>query len=161
MKHSWKKHLSTTNYTFKTKIRIFHQNHGLSLKGYQLKTSSTSSFTAYNGVFFYFQDSIGKKNVFYDILERKNVSLSCKNKKLKKSKTIETFPKRLLHGFRPKLSIYPSFYFRHFRPGKYLIENTHFKAIKTTSYKSRKIEIFPKGLTHRFGQKMAIFPTFF
>ena len=70
----------------KKKIRIFHQNHGPSLKSYQFKTSSTSSFTAYNGVFFYFLDSIAKKNVFYDILERKNVSLSCKNNKLKKSK---------------------------------------------------------------------------
>ena len=36
--------------------------------------------------FFYFLDNIGKENVFYDILERKNVSLSCKNNKLKKSK---------------------------------------------------------------------------
>ena len=36
----------------KTKIGIFHQNHGLSLKSYQFKTSSTSSFTAYNGDFF-------------------------------------------------------------------------------------------------------------
>ena len=33
--------------------------------------------------------------------------------------------------------------------------------IKTRSSKSRKIDIFPKGLTHGFGQKMAIFPTFF
>ena len=54
LKNSWKKHLSTTNYTFKTKIRIFNQNHGLSLKSYKFKTSSTSSFTAYNGVFFLF-----------------------------------------------------------------------------------------------------------
>ena len=28
------------------------------------------------------------------------------------------------------------------------------------SLKSRKIDIFPKGLTHGFGPKMAIFPTF-
>ena len=27
--------------------------------------------------------------------------------------------------------------------------------------KSRKIEIYPKGLTHGFSQKLAIFPTFF
>ena len=27
--------------------------------------------------------------------------------------------------------------------------------------KSRKIDIFPKGLTHGFRSKMAIFPTFF
>ena len=86
MKNSWKKHLATTNYTFKTKIQIFHQNHGLSLKSYQFKTSSTSSFTAYNGVFFYFLDNIGKENVFYDILERKNAFLGYKNKKFKTAK---------------------------------------------------------------------------
>ena len=33
--------------------------------------------------------------------------------------------------------------------------------IKTRSSKSPNIEIFPKGLTHGFGPKMAIFPTFF
>ena len=33
--------------------------------------------------------------------------------------------------------------------------------IKTRSLKSRKIDIFPKGLTHGFGPKIAIFPTFF
>ena len=35
-----------------------------------------------------------------------------------------------------------------------------FYAIKTRSSKSRKIDIFPKGLTHGFGPKMAIFLTF-
>ena len=40
-------------------------------------------------------------------------------------------------------------------------EKTPFQAIKTRSPKSRKIDIFPKGLTHGFGPKMAIFPTFF
>ena len=33
--------------------------------------------------------------------------------------------------------------------------------MKTTSSKSRKIDIFPKGLTHGFGPKMANFPTFY
>ena len=33
--------------------------------------------------------------------------------------------------------------------------------MKTRSSKSRKIDIFPKGLTHGFGPKMAIFPTVF
>ena len=36
-----------------------------------------------------------------------------------------------------------------------------FLAIKTRSPKSRKFHIFPKGLTHGFGPKMAIFPTLF
>ena len=36
-----------------------------------------------------------------------------------------------------------------------------FLAIKTRSLECRKIELFPKGLTHGFGPIMAIFPTFF
>ena len=36
-------------------------------------------------------------------------------------------------------------------------EKTPFKAIKTKSSKNRKIDIFPKGLTHGFGPKMAIY----
>ena len=37
---------------------------------------------------FFFLGNIGQENVFYDILERKNVFLSCKNKKFKKSKKL-------------------------------------------------------------------------
>ena len=36
-----------------------------------------------------------------------------------------------------------------------------FLSYKTRSSKTRKIDTFPKGLTHGFGAKMAIFPTFF
>ena len=40
-------------------------------------------------------------------------------------------------------------------------EKTPFYAIKTRSYKSNKTDTFSKGLTHGFGPKMTIFPTFF
>ena len=40
-------------------------------------------------------------------------------------------------------------------------EKTPFKGMKRRSSKSREIDIFPKGLTHGFGSKMAIFSTFF
>ena len=40
-------------------------------------------------------------------------------------------------------------------------KKTPFYAIKTKSPKNRKIGIFPKGLTHGFDPKVAIFPTFF
>ena len=33
--------------------------------------------------------------------------------------------------------------------------------LKKTCSKSRKIKIFPKALTHGFGHKISIFPTFF
>ena len=40
-------------------------------------------------------------------------------------------------------------------------KKTPFQPIKTRGSKSRKIEIFPKGLTLGFGQKMTIFPCLF
>ena len=36
-----------------------------------------------------------------------------------------------------------------------------FLGYKNNKFKTRNIEIFPKGLTHGFSAKMAIFPTFF
>ena len=44
---------------------------------------------------------------------------------------------------------------------KFYNEKIPFLAIKTRSSKRRKIDIFPKGLNHGFGPKMANFPTFF
>ena len=40
-------------------------------------------------------------------------------------------------------------------------KKTPFWAIKTRRSRSPKIDIFPKGLTHGFGPKMAIFLSFF
>ena len=57
----------------------------------------------------FFIGNIGQENVFYDILERKNVFLTYKNQKLKKSK-IDIFPKGLTHGFNPKMAIFPNFF---------------------------------------------------
>ena len=83
-----------------------------------------------------------------------------------KSRKIDIFPKGLTHGFDPKMAIFPTFFFQAIQARKmsftiFQNEKTTFQAIKTTSSKSRKIEIFPKGLTHGFGPKMAFFPTFF
>ena len=49
--------------------------------------------------------------MFHNILERTNVFLSYKDKKLKKSKN-QNFPKGLVHGLGLKWSIFPSFCFR-------------------------------------------------
>ena len=56
-------------------------------------------------------------------------------------------------------------FFKKYMPGKCLLQNSRTKKRlsrqqKTRSSKSRKIDIFPKGLTHAFIPKMAIFPTF-
>ena len=54
--------------------------------------------------------NIGQKNVFYDILEGKNAFLGYKKNKFKKAKNWQ-LPKRLTHGFGPKMGIFPSFVF--------------------------------------------------
>ena len=83
-----------------------------------------------------------------------------------RSRKINIFPKGLTHGFGPKMAIFRTFFFQAIYARKMPLmifwnEKTSFQAIKTRSSKSRKIDIFPKGLTHGFGPKMAIFPTFF
>ena len=42
-----------------------------------------------------------------------------------------------------------------------LEQNNAFLGYKKKKFKSRKIEISPKGLTHGFCPKIVIFPTFF
>ena len=69
---------------------------------------------------FFFLGNIGQENVFYDILERKNVFLVYKNKKSKKSKNWH-FSNRLTHGFGPKMEIFPTFFFWQYIPGKCLL----------------------------------------
>ena len=65
--------------------------------------------------------NIGLENVFYYIPERKNPFLGYRNNKFKKSKNWD-FPQGVLvHGFGKKLAMFPSFYFRQYRPGKCLL----------------------------------------
>ena len=110
-----------------------------------------------------FLGNIGQENVFYNILERRNAFLSYKNKKFKKSKNWH-FSKGVNPWFWSKNGPFSNFIFLG-NIGKenvfcHILERkTPFLAIKTRSSKSRKIDIFPKGLTHGFGAKMAIFPT--
>ena len=61
-----------------------------------------------------FSGIIGKENVFFNILERKNAFLRSKNKKLKKSKN-RHFPKGLTNGFGSKMAIFPTFVFRKYK----------------------------------------------
>ena len=114
---------------------------------------------------FFFLGNIGQENVFYDIVERKNAFLSYKNKKFKQSKNWH-FPKGVNPWFWSKNGHFSNFFFL----GKIGQENVFydilerknaFLSYKNKKFKSRKIVIFPKGLTHGFGPKMAIFRTFF
>ena len=63
------------------------------------------------------------------------------------------------------MAIFPTFFFRNIGQENVFYDNVErknaFLGYKSRSSKSRKMDIFPKGLTHGFGPKMAIFPTFF
>ena len=70
-------------------------------------------FWSKNGHFskLFFLGNIGKENVFYDILERKNAFLGYKNKKLKKSKNWH-FSKGVNPWFRSKNGHFSNFFFQ-------------------------------------------------
>ena len=59
----------------------------------------------------FFLGNVGQNNVFYDILERKNAFLSYKKKKFKKTKNLH-FSQGLIHGFGPKMAIFPTVFFK-------------------------------------------------
>ena len=113
----------------------------------------------------FFLGNIGQENVFYDILERKNAFLGYKNKKFKKSKNWH-FSKRVNPWFWSKNGRFSNFYFlgNIGQENVFTIfynEKTPFSAIKTRNSKSRKPDIFPKGLTNgQFWSKNDRFPTF-
>ena len=134
-----KKHLSSTNYTFKTKIRIFHQNHGLSLENYQFKLlillvlQPTEAFFFLDNIgpkwsFFqlFFLGSIGEENVFYDIVKRKNAFLGYKTSTFKKSKNWH-FSKRVNPWFWSKNGDFTKSFFKQNRVGKRLLRYSRSK----------------------------------
>ena len=68
----------------------------------------------------FFLGNLNQENVFYDILERKNVFLGYKKKKFKKSKNWHFFT-GVTQGFGPKMAISSTFFLRQYRPLKCVI----------------------------------------
>ena len=100
------------------------------------------------------------------IFQNEKTPFQAKKNRSSKSLKIDIFPKGLTHGFGPKMAIFPTSFFQAIQTRRmpftiFQNEKTPFQAIKTTTSKSRKIDIFPKGVTHAFGPKLAIFGTFF
>ena len=113
-----------------------------------------------------FFQAIQARKMSFPIFQDEKTPFQAIKTRTAKSPIIDIFPKGLTHGFGPKVAIFPTFFFQEIQARKmsftiFQNEKTRFQAIKTRSSKSRKIVIFPKGLTHGFGPKMAIFPTFF
>ena len=113
---------------------------------------------------FFFQAMQARKMSF-TIFQNEKTPFQTIKTKTSKSRKLDIFPKRLTHAFSPKKAIFPPFFFYEiqFRKNYFTIfqnEKTAFQATKSRSSKSRKFDIFPKGLTHALSPKMAIFPTF-
>ena len=115
---------------------------------------------------FFFRQYRPEKMSFTIFQIEKTPFQAIKRKSLKSPK-IDIFAKGLTNGFGPKMAVFPTFFFQAIQAKKmsftiFQNEKTPFQGIKTTSSKSPKLDIFPKGLlTHGFRGKMAIFPTSF
>ena len=113
----------------------------------------------------FFLGNIAQENVFPDTLERKNGGVGYKNGKLNKAKNWH-FSKAVnpwfwsINGHFSKCSFWGNigqanvFY-------DILERKNAYVGYKNKKSKSRKIDIFPKGLTHSSSSKMAFLKMFF
>ena len=135
----------------KRKIDMFPKTHGFGPKMATFPTLIYKKIQDRKMSFTIFQN---EKTPFQDIKTRSS-----------KSRKIDIFSNGLTHCFSPKMAIFPTFIFQEIYARKksftiFQNENTPFQATKTRSSKTQKNGIFPKGLTHGFGPKIAIFPIF-
>ena len=124
-------------------------------------------FWSKNGYFskLLFLGNIGQENVIYDILEQKKACLGYRNRKFQRSKNWH-FSKGVKQWFLSKSGHLSNV----FLLGTIGQENVFYDILQPKNsflgYKNKKFKKsknwhFSKGLTHGFGPKMAIFPTFF
>ena len=113
----------------------------------------------------FFKGNIGKENVFYDILDRKNAFLGYKNKKFKKWKNCR-FWKGFSPWFWPKIGLFFIFLFL----GNIGQENVFYDILQRKnlflSYKNQKFKkskncYFFKGVSPWFWSKIGHFSIFF
>ena len=87
----------------------------------------------------FFLGNICQENVFYDILERKNVFLGYKNKKLKKSKNGH-FSKRVNPWFWSKNGDFSNFFFFSNKGQKNVFYDTIKRKNASLGYKKKKFK---------------------
>ena len=117
-------------------------------------------------VFELFFQAIQARKMSLTIFQNKKTLFQAIKTRSSNSRKIVIFSKGLTHGLVQKRPFCQLLFLRQYRPGKCFLRYSRtkknaFQAIKTTCSKSRKIDIFPKWLTHSFGPKKVIFPTFF
>ena len=124
-------------------------------------------FWSKNGHFFifFFVGNIGQENVFYDILDRKNVFLAGKNKKFKKSKNWH-FSKWVNPWFWSKNGHFSNFFLgnigqENFFYDDILKQKNAFLAYKNQKFKKSKNWHFSKWVNPWFWSKNGHFLKFF
>ena len=112
--------------------------------------------------FHFWQYSEGKCVLRYSSTKAPFQAMTTRNQK---SRKIDIFQNGLTHNFSPKMAnfqiLFQAIQATNLSSTIFYNETTAFQVIKKRNSKSRKIDIFPKGLTHGFGQKLAIFPSSF
>ena len=151
------------------------KNAFLGHKNKKLKKSKNSRFSkgvnpwfwSKNGHFsnFYFLGNVSQKNVFYDILERKNAYLGYKIKKFKKSKNGH-FPKGGNPWFWSKKWPFSNFYFLsnigQENPFYDILEQKNaFLGYKNKKFKKSRNRHFLKGVNSWFWSKNGHFSNFY
>ena len=106
-------------------------------------------------LFFY---SIQARKMSFMIFQNEKTPFQAVKTRSSKNLKMDIFPKELTHGFRPKMAIFPTFFFQaiQYRKMSFMLfqnKKTPLQAIKTRGLKSRNIDIFPKGLTQIFGNR--------
>ena len=111
---------------------------------------------------------ISARKISFTTFQTEKKPLQAIKTRSSKSRKNDIFPKGVAHGFGPEMAIFPNFVLhflvisaRKMSFTTFQTEKKPFQALKTRRSKSRKIDIFPKGLAHGFGPEMAIFPIFF
>ena len=114
-----------------------------------------------------FLKAILVRKMTFTIIQNEKAPFQAIKTRSSKSRKIDIFAKGLVNAwFQSKYGHFSNPFFQAIFVRKMTFtifqnEKTPFFAIKTRSSECRKIEVFPKGLTHGFGANMAIFPTFF
>ena len=109
--------------------------------------------------------AIQARKISFTIFQSEKRLFQAIKTRISKSRKIDLFSKGLTNAFSTKMAIFPTLIFQEIQARKmpstiFQNEKTAFQATEARTQKSRKIDIFPKGLTLGFGPKMVIFPTF-
>ena len=109
-------------------------------------------------IFFFWEIYAGKMS--FTISQSEKTHFQAIKTSSPKSRKIDLSLKGLTHGFGPKMAIFPTFIFGQYRPGKCLLRCSRAKGRLSRLQKQDDQKVEKKGLTHGFGPKMAMFPTF-